>query len=270
MAGRGYVLGNLANEIERLGFQHDVLAEGFRALWLRGGVTAGMQVLDAGCGPGYASLELAKLVGDTGKVIAVDFTDKYLHHLHQQITAASVNNITVVESDLQSIPLPDASVDVVFIKFVLLFIPDIDKVLAELYRVLRPGGRLLITDYARSGRFSPPDTSLNELLDFLQKHYHGFADIEIGRELPKALLAQNFQLASIVPEARVGRLGDRVWRWTALFIKSVLDRFEHDGDLPQSKVDSYRKELVRLAADPTAFYAAPLILHFVATKPCSG
>ena len=268
MAGRGYVLWNLANEIERLGFQHDVLAEGFRALWLRGGITAGTQVLDAGCGPGYASLELAKLVGNTGKVTAVDFTSKYLQHLREQIASAALSNISVVESDLCSIPLPDASCDVIFVKFVLLFIPDIDKVLQEFYRVLRPGGRLLISDYAGSGRFAPPETSLNELLEFMEKHYHGLADIEIGRVLPKKLIAQGLQLTSIVPEVRVGRLGDRIWRWTEMFIKSVLDRFEHDGDLPQAKVDHYRTDLAQLATNPKVFYTSPLLLHIVATKPC--
>ena len=268
MAGSGYVLGNLANEIARLGFQHDVLGEGFRSLWLRGGITAGTQVLDAGCGPGYASLELARLVGDKGKVTAVDFTNEYLQHLHEQIAAASLNNIAVIESDLHNIPLPAASVDVIFIKFVLLFISDLDAMLKEFYRVLRPCGRLLISDYASSGRFSPPETPLNELFDFFRQHYKGGADIEVGRVLPKNLIAQNFQLASIVPEAKVGRLGDRVWQWTTLFIKSALDRIEQDGDLPKARADNYRKELAKLALDPTAFYVAPLILHMVANKPC--
>ena len=268
MAGRGYVLHSLANEIERLGFQHDVLAEGFRALWLRGGITAGLQVLDAGCGPGYASLELAKLVGDTGKVTAVDFSRQYLQHLRQQIAAASINNITVIESDLARTPLPDACCDVVFVKFVLLFIPDISKVLEKFYRVLRPGGRLLISDYAGGGNFSPPDTSLNELLAFLGQRYEGRADIEVGRVLPQALIAQGFHLTSIVPEVQIGRLGDRVWQWAAMFVSSVLDRFEDDGDLPPVQVDKYRQELARLATDPTAFYASSLLLHCVATKPC--
>lgn len=268
MAGRGYVLWNLANEIERLGFQHDVWAEGFRALWLRGGVTAGTQVLDAGCGPGYASLELAKLVGDAGKVTAIDFTREYLQHLRQQVATASIDNITVLESDLHSIPLPDACCDVVFVKFVLLFIPNLGQVLHEFCRVLRPGGRLLISDYAGGGGFSPPDTPLNELFEFLKKHYEGRADIEVGRVLPKELITQGLQLTSIVPEVRVGRLGDRVWQWTAMFISSVLDRFEHDGDLPSTKIAQHRQALTQLAKNPQAFYTSPLLLHFVATKPC--
>ena len=268
MAGRGYVRWNLADEVERLGFQHEVLAEGFRALWLRGGITAGTLVLDAGCGPGYASLELAKLVGATGEVTAVDFTSKYLQHLREQIAAAALSNIAVVESDLCDIPMPDASCDVIFVKLVLLFIPDLDKVLREFCRVLRPGGRLLISDYAGGGHFAPPDTSLNELLEFLEKHYHGRADIAVGQILPKKLNDQGLQLASIVPEVRIGRLGDRVWQWTEMFIKSVLDRCAHDGDLPPAKVAQYRTALAQLATDPKVFYTSPLLLHIVATKPC--
>ena len=268
MAGSGYVLGNLSNEIERLGFQHELLGEGFRALWSRGGIGAGTQVLDAGCGPGYASLELAQIVGDTGQVIALDFTSDYLKHLRTQIAANSLHNIMVVESDLHRLPLPDACCDAIFVKFVLLFISDLDVVLREFYRVLRPGGRLLICDYCASGYFSPPETSLNELFDFFRQHYKGGADIEVARVLPRELLAQNFQLTSIVPEAQVGRMGDRVWQWTKLFIEATLDRFAQDGDIPQAKVDNYRQELTKLAHDPTVFYVAPLILQLVANKPC--
>ena len=267
MATSGYVLGNFANEVERLGFQHQLLADGFHALWQRGGIIAGEHVIDAGCGPGFASLELAKIVGDAGKVTAMDFTPKYLNYLRTQVAEEAIKNISLIEGDLHNIPLPEASCDAIFVKFVLLFIPDLHVVLSEFKRVLRPGGRLLISDYGRSGRFAPLNTPLNDYLDFLVKHYEGRSNIEVGLALPPALVAQGFQLTTIDPEVRIGRLGDRVWQWTEMFIKSSLTQLVTDGDLSKAKADHYRTELARLATDPAACYCSPLVLHFVATKP---
>ena len=261
------MLGNLANEVERLGFQHQLWGDGFRALWQRGGVGAGTRVLDAGCGPGFASLELAQLVDD-GKVIALDLTDEYLQHLQKQITANAINNIEVVKGDLHNIPLSDDCCDVIFAKFVLLFVDDLDKVLAEFRRVLRPGGHLLISDYCRAGQFSPPETPLGTLVEFLSTHYtERGVNIEVGRLLPAAIAAQDLQLQSIVPEVKIGRGGDNVWQWAELFMQAAMLRLVTDGSIKQEKADYYRAELKRCVKDDTVFYYSPLLLHFAATKP---
>ena len=78
---RDYVLGTDDPEIARLGLQHAVWRERALAGWRRAGVKRGRTVVDLGCGPGYATLDLAEIVGPTGKVIAVDRSHRFLEAL---------------------------------------------------------------------------------------------------------------------------------------------------------------------------------------------
>lgn len=262
-----YLLGNFANEVRRLGFQHLIWSEGFHSLWRRGGVTADMHVLDAGCGPGFASFELARLVGSTGKVTALDFTSKYLEHLQAWVKGTATHNIDVVEANLHRMPLPDASCDIIFTKFVLLFIADLRSVLGEFVRVLRAGGKLLICDYWCGGSFSPPATPLNEFLALLRGMYRSRANLEVSQVLPSLLVEQGLQLEAVVPEVKVGRPVDQVWRWTVMFVEDALARLLSDGAIKQERAQRYYDALAQLTADPAALYCSPVMMQIVAAKP---
>src|SRR5262247_4321582 len=79
-----YVLGTDDGELQRLGFQHRVWSAPAFALWERAGVHAGASVLDVGCGPGYGSMDLARLVGEHGRVLGVDLSERFLEHLRAE------------------------------------------------------------------------------------------------------------------------------------------------------------------------------------------
>ena len=78
---RDYVLGTHDEEIERLGLQHNVWRPRAMAAWQRGGFTVGQTLIDVGCGPGYATLDLAELVGAHGRIVAVDRSRRFLDTL---------------------------------------------------------------------------------------------------------------------------------------------------------------------------------------------
>src|SRR5262247_2672440 len=81
---REYVLGTDDGELQRLGFQHRVWSAPAFALWERAGVHRGAAVLDVGCGPGYGTLDLARLVGEQGRVLGVDVSERFLAHLRDE------------------------------------------------------------------------------------------------------------------------------------------------------------------------------------------
>lgn len=114
----------------------------FRAEVIRQGV----RVLDVGAGSGTDTLTAARLVGPQGKVFALDMTQAMLAKLRANVAHADVRNVEVIEGNAEAIPLPDASVDVVTSNGVLNLVPDKPKAFAEIYRVLRPGGRVQIAD----------------------------------------------------------------------------------------------------------------------------
>lgn len=109
-------------------------------------IRSGDRVLDVGSGSGTDTLIAARLVGPQGKVLALDMTAAMLDKLRRNIALAGAGNVEPLEGNAESIPLPDASVDVVTSNGVLNLIPDKPKTFAEIFRVLRPGGRAQIAD----------------------------------------------------------------------------------------------------------------------------
>jgi ubiquinone/menaquinone biosynthesis C-methylase UbiE len=105
-----------------------------------------MTVLELGPGTGYFSIEAGRLLGDGGRLVCLDIQPPMLTDLSERLTAAGVTNAHPVLGDAHHLPLADASVDVAFLVTVLGEIPDRPQGLAELRRVLKPGGTLSITE----------------------------------------------------------------------------------------------------------------------------
>src|SRR5512137_941250 len=95
-----YVLGTHDAEIERLGLQHRVWRPRALDAWQRAGLTAGQTVIDIGAGPGYASLDLAEIVGGTGRVMAVERSRRFLDALETMARQRGLANITTIEADV--------------------------------------------------------------------------------------------------------------------------------------------------------------------------
>jgi arsenite methyltransferase len=111
-----------------------------------GVITAGDVVLDVGSGSGTDVLIASRLVGPGGRVYALDMTAAMRDKLRTNVERCGVRNVEVLEGNAEEIPLPDASVSVVTSNGVLNLVPDKPKAIAEIARVLRPGGRVQIAD----------------------------------------------------------------------------------------------------------------------------
>ncbi len=117
----------------------------------------GQTVLDLGSGGGIDVLLSAKRVGDTGTVYGLDMTDEMLALAQANAREAGARNVHFLKGVIEDIPLPAESVDVVISNCVVNLSPEKDKVLAEIARVLRPGGRIGISDVVAEDRLSPAD-----------------------------------------------------------------------------------------------------------------
>jgi arsenite methyltransferase len=114
--------------------------------WTLGRVEPGAAVLDLGCGAGTDLLIAAQMAGAGGRAIGVDMTSAMLERAQSSARAMGLENVELHEALIESLPLEDASVDVVISNGVIDLVPDKEAVFSEIDRVLRPGGRLQIAD----------------------------------------------------------------------------------------------------------------------------
>jgi len=161
---------------------------------------AGETVLDLGSGAGFDCFLAAQRVGPTGKVIGVDMTPEMIAKARANAEKGGYTNVEFREGDIEALPLEDGSVDTVISNCVLNLVPDKAQAFREMFRVLRPGGRLAVSDIVL----------LRELPEAIGNHPGVYASC-IGGAIAKdeylRLLRQaGFETVEVVDEIDAGEL----------------------------------------------------------------
>ncbi len=111
-----------------------------------GSVDKGDEVLDVGCGAGVDTLFSAMMTGPTGKVVGVDLTPAMLKRAKKNLSKTDLKNVVFKEGSAENLPFADEDFDVVTSNGALNLVPDKARAFGEIYRVLKPGGRLMVAD----------------------------------------------------------------------------------------------------------------------------
>src|SRR5262249_9722084 len=108
---------------------------------------AGAKVLDVGCGTGASALPAAQAVGKNGVVVGVDLASRLLERARTKAQTARLDNVEVRLADMTALDYPDNSFDAVVSVFSIFFVPDMEGLVRELWRMVRPGGKLAVTTW---------------------------------------------------------------------------------------------------------------------------
>ncbi|MFZ9621725.1 MAG: class I SAM-dependent methyltransferase, partial [Prochlorococcaceae cyanobacterium] len=198
-----YALGSDDNELQRLKRQHALWQSEMQQSWAQAGFGSGQRLLDVGCGPGFASLELAQLVGASGQVLGIDNAPEFLEHLQQQRTALGLHQLNTLRHDLAS-PLGHGGIepgswDGAWCRWVAMFVPQIEPMLDLMAAALKPGGMLVMHEYVQWDTFAlyPNGSQLSRFVSRCIDHWRSLGgDPDVARRLPPLLEARGFRLLS--------------------------------------------------------------------------
>jgi SAM-dependent methyltransferase len=265
---RSYVWGTHEAERVRLGLQHRVWRGAAADLWERARFGPGDTLLDVGAGPGYATHDLAELVGPQGTVIAVENSPSFVEYLRKQAIA----NVKIIHHDAQDLVLEDESIDGAYARWLLSVVSTPERVVASVTRALRPGAVFAIQDYVSYGaaRLSPPSNALQRVLDATAVSWKQTGgDPDIGCRLPAILQEAGLVIRDLRPLARIARPGTALWEWPTTFFRNFVPTLVEGHFLSQEDAHAFFEDWARASENPSAFLLAPIVLDLIAEKPAT-
>lgn len=264
-----YILGTDNDEVKRLGLQHLVWRPRASDAWRRAGFTVGQHLVDVGCGPGYASLDLAAIAGPGGRVTAIDRAPLFLDVLSRRIAQSSIGNVDLLDIDLDGGLLPGLSADGAWCRWVFAFLKEPRELLRGVRKMLRPGGTLVIHEYFDYGtwRLVPRSTDIEELVEVVKKSWRADGgEPDIALDLVAWLPTEGFRIVELRPIIDVISPSDFAWQWPATFVDVGLDRLVKLGYFSAGRADEIRDEFRRYAAEPGSRMITPGVLEIIATR----
>jgi|SRR5271166_2647159 len=269
MVSSEYVLGTHDEEIERLGLQHRVWRQRALNAWRSAGIGPGQTVLDVGCGPGYASLDLAELVGPSGRVVAIDKSERFLHALSAKSRDGHIDNITAHRADLDAGEFPDVIGDRAWCRWVFAFVRNPRALLARIAAALAPDGVVVLHEYFdySTWRAAPPCSELEEFVSAVMASWRdNGGEPDIALWLPGWLEELGFELRSARPIIDVVQPTQLTWSWLATFVEIGRRRLIDLGYLSAARSESIWQAFVALQATPGARMISPAVLEIVAVR----
>jgi len=266
---RDYVLGTHDEELVRLGVQHDIWRPTVLNFWKRAGIKAGSRVLDLGAGPGYATMDLAEIVGPRGRVVAFERSTKFVNTIKETCRRRNLTNVEIHELDLMTDDWPRGDYDFSWCRWVATFVNDPALLIEKLAAVIKPGGRSIFHEYADylSWRFSPRLPSQEEFARRVAKSWSDAGgEPDIALNLAPLLLANGFRMHSAEPRIFCVRPSDRMWQWPSTFVGIGLARLQGLGRIDQEFADKVLAEFAEAEKNPDALLITPLVLEIIAEK----
>ena len=158
-------------------------------------VSPGQSVLDLGCGSGQPALLEAKRVGPNGRVFAIDISEAMLAVAKRRADSLNLRNIEFQQGDIDSLPFPDDTFDAVTARFSLMFVSSPSRTLAEIFRVLRPQGKLSASVWAAAEQNPLPRNVLMRFVEVPGNEESGPGPFRYGSDsvLPKLLQSAGFR-----------------------------------------------------------------------------
>ncbi len=262
-----YLLGDSHAESARLRRQAALWDPVSFALFDRLRIRPGVRVLEIGPGRGSLHAELRRRV--RGPVDAVELSATFSAALRAASARDGLGEGTIWECALADADLPASRYDVIFARWVFLFLPDVRGHLKRLVRALKPGGKIAIQDYLRDTLSMVPRPTDWDAFVAADRAFFATqgGDANVGAHLPALARKGGLVIDEIVPTTKVGAPGSPAWRWMSDYFLGVMDRYASLGPLSKPAATRLRREWLAAAKERNSFIVSPTVLDVVARKP---
>lgn len=269
MAEKDYVLGTHDAEVERLGLQHRVWRPRVSDAWRRAGFGPGQTLVDLGCGPGWATLDLAEIAGPRGRAIGIDRSRRFLDVLESAARARALAQVQAVELDLDEDALPDVQAHGVWSRWVYAFVKKPRQLVERAAAMLAPGGTMVLLEYVdyRAWRLSPRHEAFEAFVGEVMASWRDSGgEPDVGVDLPRWLADAGLEVREARPITELARPGDYLWQWPRAFVDVGLDRLVELGRVTPARAAEMRGAFDAVEAHPAGFTLTPTVLEIVAVK----
>jgi SAM-dependent methyltransferase len=257
-----YLLGVNQQELERLQFQHGVWGPVTRKFLDRLNVQKGWRCLDVGSGPGFVTIELRDMVGETGEVTALEPSAFYLDQLRKQTAERGWKNVKCIEGTAEQATLPSRFFDLVFVRWVIAFVPDPARFLAQLAGTLRPGGIIALQDYYYEGLSLFPQGGVWDTMpDIVRAYYRsGGGDAYVTGRVPALFRKHGLELVDFTPTCLAGGPSSGVMEWAHRFFSTHIPLMVEKGLLSSAQAEALIGDWNVHRQNPDALFFSPLVV----------
>jgi SAM-dependent methyltransferase len=264
-----YVLGTHQSELERLRFQHELWSPISEAAWTRAGIQSGQRVLDLGAGPGFAAADLAARVGPTGRVLGLELSADYAAEAQALAQRNGLPQLEVRQHDLLKDPWPDEHFDLAWCRWLAMFLPDLEPLLAGLERCLPIGAQLLVHEYVHWDTFAlhPQAEAVARFGQACQQSFRAAGgDPDVNRRLPSLLSARGWQIEELLPLPVLGSQGSMAAQWMERFVAVYGLQLQQLGLWSTADQSEALEQIQAAASDPGSFWVGPTVLELRARR----
>ena len=264
-----YLLGTDAKEFERLKAQHQVWSSATSRLWDLAKFGPGSRLLDLGCGPGFAAIELADRVGAEGGVLAVDESERFIDSLVCEGTRLGLSQLTARVERVETLTLVPESLNGVFARWLFCFLPDPAAVVARVVPGLCAGGRFVVQDYLnyRATTLQPRGPAFDRVIRAVEASWRRTgAALDIGGRLPRLLAEHDCRVRQLVPLVHYATPGTPFWEWPKRFFFGYVPRLVTEGLLTEAERSAFEDEWAQREGEPGSFLSLPPMVGIVAEK----
>ena len=220
-----------------------------------------------GGGPGFVTIDLRERVGPEGNVTILEPSSFYLEYLQTTVQERGWNNVHLIRGTAETTKLPDSYFDLVFVRWVIAFVPDPELFLKNLAASLKPGGIIALQDYYYEGISLYPHGAFNRVPEAVIRYYRSQGgDPYITGSMPSLFRKFNIQPVEYSPHCLAGGPTDAVTEWASRFFTLHIPIMAERGIISADERDVFLNDWYDHRRNPDMLFFSPIVVDVAGKK----